>query len=457
MRTYGIENFEERLEKARVAREKFREEYYDKAREIIGEEGVLALREYMTLYDESNYLWAASLWDTEVGGFYYSTSARDTDGYLPDIESTAQMMTYLYRSGLMTGRGSSYGEATPDFMREKLIGFAQSLFDPEDGYVYHPQWGKNITVTRRGRDLNWAVGMLRKQFGVEPICETALDRLKKQDENKEEKNITLPDHLTSPDKFREYLLRFEDEESDYCIKKASYRLGNYINAQVYEIKAAGKEYVDILIDWFGKHQRHDNGAWTEGVTDDSVNGLMKIALTYSILGRAVPNIENALKTTIEYAKKDVLLTWVCAPYNTYHTLNTLLENASAFGNKELCESLRRIIVNNAPALIRNMRRKVEVFKKGDGAFSYYPKTSISGSQNAPVAPEQLPEGDVNANCIASTGTLTNMCMVLGIKPIPIFCREDGEIFFDIIKNREPIKKTLPMPEKIRIRSKERQA
>ena len=456
MKYANLDISNERLAKARDAREKYRESYYDKAREVIGDEGVLALREYMTLYDEKNYLWAASLWDPEIGGFYYSASARQTEGYLPDIESTVQMMRYLYTSGLMTGLGSSYGEGTPDFMREKLIRFATSLFDPEDGYVYHPQWGQNITVTRRGRDLNWAVGMLREQFKVSPPCETALDRLAKQGEKKEEEKKSLPAHLTSPDNFRNYLLQFENEDSVYYVRRASYKLGNYINAQVYQIKAAGKEYVDILTDWFGKHQRSDNGAWTAGVTDDSVNGLMKIALTYSICGRAVPNIENALKTAIEYAKKDVLLTWVCAPYNTYHTLNTLLENASVFGNKELCTNLRQIIASNAPTLIRNMRRKVEVFKKDDGAFSYYPKTSISGSQSAPVAPEQLPEGDVNANSIASTGTLTNMCMVLGIKPIPIFCREDGDIFFELIKSAKPIVKTEPIPENLARRSKERQ-
>ena len=110
---------------------------------------------------------------------------------------------------------------------------------------------------------------------------------------------------------------------------------------------------------------------------------------------------------------------------------------------------------NAATLIRNTYNKSAVFKKPDGAFSYYPETSIASSQSAPVAPERSPEGDVNATAIASTGTLINMCKALGVGPIPIFCREDGEIFLDLIKNARPIAKINPIPEKLINRSKER--
>ena len=35
---------------------------------------------------------------------------------------------------------------------KKMAEFNCSLQDPDDGYIYHPQWGKNITDHRRGRD-----------------------------------------------------------------------------------------------------------------------------------------------------------------------------------------------------------------------------------------------------------------------------------------------------------------
>ena len=445
---------DDRLAKAREAREKRRETCYNKAREVIGDEGVLALKEYMTLYDERLYLWAASLWDTDRGGFYYSTSARDTEGFLPDIESTVQMMRFIYNSGLYEGRGEYYGDSTPDFMKEKLVSFAQSLIDPEDGYVYHPQWGYNIKVSRRGRDLGWTVSMLR-QFEVEPKYKTALERLSEQGKC-EEKNTLLPEHLTSLEKFKEYLIQFEDPENKYCIYKWSYGLGNHLSSQTMQIKAAGEEYANILFEWIERFQREDNGLFEEGVCYKSLNGLMKIVLIYTSFGRPFPNAIKALESTIEVISGDETPRWVACYYNPWITLHNLFNNVRKFGDAKKAEELEAQVQKNAATLIRNTYNKSAVFKKPDGAFSYYPETSIASSQGAPVALVGLPEGDVNATAIASTGTLINMCLALGIEPVPIFCREDGEIFLDLIKNAKPIVKTEPIPETLANRSKERQ-
>ena len=451
------ENFEvenKKMEAARVAREARREEAYEKAEPIIGADGVEALREFMTLYDERLYFWAANLWDTERGGFYYSTSARDTEGFLPDIESTVQMMRFIYNSGLYEGRGEYYGDATPDFMKEKLVSFAQSLIDPEDGYVYHPQWGYNIKVSRRGRDLGWTVSMLR-QFEVEPKYKTALERLSEQGKC-EEKNTLLPEHLTSPQKFKEYLVQFEDPENKYCIYKWSYGLGNHLSSQTMQIKAAGEEYANILFEWIERFQREDNGLFEEGVCYKSLNGLMKIVLIYTSFGRPFPNAIKALESTIEVISGDETPRWVACYYNPWITLHNLFNNVRKFGDAKKAEELEAQVQKNAACLIRNTYNKSAVFKKPDGAFSYYPETSIASSQGAPVALVGLPEGDVNATAIASTGTLMNMCLALGIEPVPIFCREDGEIFLDLIKNAEPIVKTEPIPETLANRSKDRQ-
>ena len=445
---------DDRLAKAREAREKRRETCYNKAREVIGDEGVLALKEYMTLYDERIYLWAASLWDTDRGGFYYSTLARDTEGFLPDIESTVQMLRFIYNSGLYEGRGEYYGDSTPDFMKEKLVSFAQSLIDPEDGYVYHPQWGYNIKVSRRGRDLNWTVSMLR-QFEVEPKYKTALERLSEQGKC-EEKNTLLPEHLTSLEKFKEYLVQFEDPENKYCIYKWSYGLGNHLSSQTMQIKAAGEEYANILFEWIERFQREDNGLFEEGVCYKSLNGLMKIVLIYTSFGRPFPNAIKALESTIEVISGDETPRWVACYYNPWITLHNLFNNVRKFGDAKKAEELEAQVQKNAATLIRNTYNKSAVFKKPDGAFSYYPETSIASSQGAPVALVGLPEGDVNATAIASTGTLINMCLALGIEPVSIFCREDGEIFLDLIKNAEPIVKTEPIPETLANRSKERQ-
>lgn len=454
MKYNNIQVDDEKLKIAREAREARRDGSYKKAEAIIGKEGVTALRKFMTLYDENIYLWAASLWDTERGGFYYSSSARDTEGYLPDIESTTQMMRLAANSGLFEGRGEYYGDATPDFMKEKLVGFAKSLIDPEDGYAYHPQWGYNITVSRRGRDLKWTVSML-DQFNVKPNCKTALDRIAEQGESKE-KNPLLPEHLTSPENFREYLSQFEDPENKYCIYKWSYGLGNHLSSQTMQIKAAGEEYMNILLEWFEKHQREDTGLFEEGVSYKSVNGLMKIMLLYTSFAKPFPNAVRALESTIAVTAGDETPGWVCCYYNPWITMHNLFSNIRKFGDSKKADELEAQVQKNASALITNTYEKSRVFKKPDGGFSYYPETSISSSQSAPVAPERLPESDVNATALASAGTLLNMCKALGVETIPIFCREDGDIFLELIENSKPIIKTAPIPEKILNRSKDRQ-
>ena len=172
--------------------------------------------------------------------------------------------------------------------------------------------------------------------------------------------------------------------------------------------------------------------------------------------RPFPNAIKALESTIEVIGGDETPGWVCCYYNPWITLHNLFSNVRKFGDAKKVSELEALVQKNAAALIRNTRDKSEVFKKPDGAFSYYPETSIASSQSAPVAPERFPEGDVNATAIASTGTLINMCLALGIEPVSIFCREDGEIFLDLIKNARPIAKIKPIPEKLINRSKERQ-
>ena len=50
---------------------------------------VKVLKDMYMLYDENVYIWMANLYDPDIGGFYYSNSGRNTQGFLPDLESTA--------------------------------------------------------------------------------------------------------------------------------------------------------------------------------------------------------------------------------------------------------------------------------------------------------------------------------------------------------------------------------
>ena len=65
---------------------------------IGGESGaaiVEALKKLYLIYDDGVATWFPNLYDPAVGGFYYSNSARDTEGFLPDIESTGQALGFI--------------------------------------------------------------------------------------------------------------------------------------------------------------------------------------------------------------------------------------------------------------------------------------------------------------------------------------------------------------------------
>ena len=72
-----------------------RDEGFVKVEEELGKDAADALRMVYSLYDERLYYLIANLYDPAVGGFYYSVSARDNYGYLPDIESTVQALNLI--------------------------------------------------------------------------------------------------------------------------------------------------------------------------------------------------------------------------------------------------------------------------------------------------------------------------------------------------------------------------
>ena len=73
-----------------------------------------ALREYYTLYDKNGLItWFAGLYDPEIGGYYYSNSARDNDQFKPDAESTSQALGFISASGLAMCHDSFYGTQSP--------------------------------------------------------------------------------------------------------------------------------------------------------------------------------------------------------------------------------------------------------------------------------------------------------------------------------------------------------
>lgn len=146
-----------------------------------GAEVVDSMKDLYSIYSDDLISWMANLYEPDIcvcagecegtencigGGFYFSNSARNTIGYLPDLESTRQIITILQKSGMT----KNYADALPDHIVNDIVRWTKSL-QAEDGYFYHPQWGTGISSSRRNRDLNSAVQIL-KGAGAKPTYTT---------------------------------------------------------------------------------------------------------------------------------------------------------------------------------------------------------------------------------------------------------------------------------------------
>lgn len=420
-----------RIVEAIISREEMRNLHFKECTPEIGKFAVLELEQLYSIYDERLYVWLATLWDPQIGGFYFSSSGRDCDAFLPDIESTAQAMYLIKKSGLLSEYGEELFDAVPKAMRDALLKFAKGLQDGEDGFFYHPQWGKNVVVSRRARDLSWATDLISK-LGDKPYYPTPLDTDKGG-----KRSEKLPSYLKNLDEWRRYLNTFD-------LSKKSPLGGSEISSQAIQIMAAGEEYVDELCDWLDRNQFAENGLWEDRITYGSVDGMVKMLILYNHFGKPLKKPEKALKSALVSALSDDPIVCCTQFYNPIGAISGILDNLRITGRKDDAEVLGRIVSSHAEELIRVTREKVLKCKRSDGSFSYDSHPSSRFSQKAPVG-LGLEEGDVNASAMCSTGVVYSLCGALGIPRIPIFCKKDSKIFFDIIDNAIHLQKKYEKP------------
>ena len=362
------------------------------------------------LFDEGIYNWLSGLWDGSVGGFYYSNSARDNDGFYPDIESTAQAFNSLESTGI------TVSIPVPDRMKRRAVAFMQAKQDPDDGYFYHAQWGKDINTSRRARDLGNAVSVI-KRFGYEPLYPTATERIAAATSGTGT-SATVPEHLRSESVFRKYL-----EELD--INGHSYQIGHRIGQQVAEIAAAG--LTDVCIDFLNSTQK-PNGFWEDTLSHSSSNGTMKISCAYVSLGRPFPNIFTALDSAIEVLLSDMPYGAITEVFNPPFTLLNFLDVLEKSGDTSALVTAKERIMRHGADIIRTARERLVPFKKPDGSFSYNKECSSFWSQGKPVCIEGSYESDVNANSLAN-GSRVRSLKILGITPPMFFDENDARIFY----------------------------
>ena len=469
-------------EKQLIDEELYKRSLHKKIEDEYGRETLDAVLAHIAIYDERFYLWLADLYDPGEygedgtplgGGFYYSNSARDNEGYNIDIESTQQVLSFLSSSGMIKNFEGGYMEAIPEKVRRETVAFAKSLQSPEDGYFYHPQWGKDIYIARLSRDLGWSTTLLA-QFGEKPYWDApngvagslgapSIDKMA-ESATASEKYV---EQLRSIDAWVEYL---ESKRTE--MKTKSYPIGHEIVSQVRQVIAREKIAVErgelgtdgrpiadydgdgvadngfamYVKKFFDSTQNVENGVWEENNSYNAVNGLMKIMFAYEQLGLSFNLADRAVKCAIDIIlldSEDVngkIANNSTDVYNPWIAITRILDVVRK-SNKDpaLAASLKATVKENATDMVRVTTAKTLKFKKDDGSFGYTHSYSPAQSQKAPAAVPYTVEGDVNGGVIAVTGVTRNMLNALGID-MPIYYRSDYEKFIERLLGRKHIKK-----------------
>ena len=409
-------------------REAEREKRFAAVIPAIGEEAAEELRRIYRLFTTDMLVWYAGLWDAQRGGFYFSNSARDTEGLQPDLESTAQAATFLMQHCCME---------FPAHIRRSMSDFAREMQD-EDGYFYHPQWGKNISTPRRGRDLGWAKRLV-----------TMTDRPYKYplptDRGTDGGTTALPDYLQTVEAWDAYL-------ESQPLNTRSYPVGNLINALAGQIRGAGQAFCDATVAWANRHQRADNGLWEPQINYSSVNGLMKLSTCYPGFGAPLPHADKALESAMKAVLSDEKITFACEFYNPWAAIRSILTCMEQAGDADKAAELRASFRGKAAELIRVTGRKIRTTACADGSFAYYAADAgkyCTRSQGALVSQDKIREGDVNGNGCSINGPLNNMFAALGVPAIPLFTDEDGKLLVELMDARTPVRKTMHLPEELR--------
>ena len=447
------------------------------------EEMISALKQLYTIYSEDAVTWLADLYDPVTGGFYYSNSARDTEGYLPDLESTYQALAFLEGSGMLRDYGGKVKEALPEWMQEQIVAFTKGLQDKDNGYFYHPQWSKVLTDSlpaRRGRDLTNATNILSK-FGKLPTYNTpsgvkgdglladgtpvALSRLTERFSSSavsavskvllaSDPDANVTPHLRTKEAFVAYLNGLDVNERSYYVGNLLESQANQILARDAVLKARGEDYSlsDILAEWFDKHQNKVTGTWRadDEINYDGVNGILKISSTYTRIKKAVPNPDLCIKAAMIALVDETPAAHVCDILNPWYAITVIRNNLTEqTGSDELYLEMMDEMAEQFAASTLITREKLTTLLRNDGSFGYLPESSASSGQGAPVAVPNTWEGDVNACYLATVGVMGHLFNALGINDarVQIFGTADFLRFLFIVENLGEVIKDEPFDDR----------
>lgn len=389
----------------------------------MSEELLNAVKRYDEMYEKDTLAWLASLYDPEIGGFYYSRSARDNEGFYPDIESTTQSIDILNGSGILRN-GVLDSSVIPDEIRLKMLEFLKSRQDEGDGYFYDIGFGKDVGNSKRERNLGQAQEKIWK-LGGEAKYTYPADRINAEKKQTAESASTLPDYLQSEEACMKWLRELPWDTKPYW--SANQAIASYSTANQLGYGGAMREFIKSI-------QNTETGLWGTGLNYEAVNAAMKVSGFFSASTEPYPYIDKMIKSVIWVVENEGEPAVITDVWNPLVVISAGRASYTNF-DPELKREIEASMVKMIDITIANTKK----FKRADGGYSYGIKLSSPTSQGAPVS-LGLAEGDVNATTIATQAMRNSTYKCLGVYSFPPFWDMEKDYFWDLIsKQTKPVK------------------
>ncbi|WP_433938977.1 hypothetical protein [Paenibacillus lautus] len=318
---------------------------------------------------EGFFEWLEGQYDAASGGFYYARSSRDSEAFVPDIESTAQALGIIERCGLL--------QRLSDGIKAGLVRFFQSKQDPATGYFYDADPNMRTDDVMVGRALGYSVGALRK-LGAAPLHPLPGNR------------HMAPAYCRSPEEYAEWLRSISLVNS----WRGCDRLCNsapYLSQMPQDER---EPFLREALSYFASLQDPATGLWGEGTPYVRISGTFKLLTFYNRFQAPLPRISEIYHSLMRalQSEKAVDMCYIRNPISLLTSMKLRIPEEDV-----------RII---AEITLQNMAR----LKRADGGFSreidHSPPApnvaQVKPGEYYPDMPEAVPlgkgevEGDMNA-------------------------------------------------------------
>jgi len=334
------------------------------------------------------YPWLAGLYDPEEGGFYFSLKHKNDKQLQPDIESTAQAISILYRSGLLP--------EMPATFRQKLINFFQKRQDPNTGFFIDQNIERHNNERWRGRALSYSISSLSK-LKAKPLYPLPGEKNTGANPN------PYLSHFESPEIFQNWLNNRPWNNAWGALDQVSSQIPNL---KLFP-KAKRDQLLTILFKDLAKRQDSNSGLWGGGSPYRKISGAFKIAMVYKSFKKPIPRANKIYKSTLECLRNNKAedICFVRNPLN----LITMLRN-----------DLGRPISNADKTQISNITIKnLAMFATDQGGFR--------GKLSAPLASAPAiyrNYHEANLNACSSAFTVRQLLYALSGMKVPLVSNTD---------------------------------